>query len=177
MLKIDRENVVVDLFTGALAMTLTGPRPPNLPLRTAYSPAAPLTTDRVVRSALPLTFSLLMDRLPVDHFPSDSSNTSPFPSSTQPTMPPASQASFRTSDEPDPFKISFLKGPKRKRLAKVCIPSIQSIHSCLLTALSIPSISDRLVTPAIKANVDVTVLVRLPLFPACSRPDCASSAL
>ena len=45
MLKIDRENVVVDLFTGALDMTLTGPRPPNLPLRTAYSPAAPLTTE------------------------------------------------------------------------------------------------------------------------------------
>ena len=135
MLKIHRESVVVDLFTGALDMTLTGPRPPNLPLRTAYSPAAPLTTDRVVRSAFPLTFSLSMDCSPVDHFPSDSSQTSPFSSSTQPTMPPASQSSFRTSDEPDPFKISFLKGPKRKRLAKVCI-SAYSWCSCLLTAVN-----------------------------------------
>ena len=36
-------------------------------------------------------------------------------------MPLPAQSSFRSLDEPasDPFKISFLKGPKRKRLAKV----------------------------------------------------------
>ncbi|KAF8273073.1 hypothetical protein EI94DRAFT_1716607 [Lactarius quietus] len=69
-----------------------------------------------------------MDRLPVDRFPSSSSPTSPFSSSTQPTMP------LRTSDEPDPFKISFLKGPKRKRLAKACDACHKSKRRCDGTA-------------------------------------------
>jgi hypothetical protein len=72
-----------------------------------------------------------MDRLP-DRFPSGSTPTSPFSSSsTQPTMPPASQ---RTPDEPDPFKISFLKGPKRKRLAKACDACHKSKRRCDGTA-------------------------------------------
>ncbi|KAH9066779.1 hypothetical protein EDB87DRAFT_1801444 [Lactarius vividus] len=75
-----------------------------------------------------------MDRLPLDRFPSDSSPASPFSSSTQPTMPPASQTLFRTSDEPDPFKISFLKGPKRKRLAKACDACHKSKRRCDGTA-------------------------------------------
>lgn len=53
-----------------------------------------------------------MDRIPLDRFPAD----------RHPSMPPPSQSSFRSSDEPDSFKVSFLKGPKRKRLAKVRIP-------------------------------------------------------
>ena len=61
-------------------------------------------------------------------------------------------------DEPDPFKILFLKGPKHKHLAKVCISAY--IHcSSLLTVLSARSVSNRPAMPAIKANADVMVLV------------------
>ena len=66
-----------------------------------------------------------MDRFPLDRFPADA----------QSSMPPPSQSSFRSSDEPDPFKISFLKGPKRKRLAKVRIPLLPSFLDTLYRPL------------------------------------------
>lgn len=65
-----------------------------------------------------------MDRIPLDHYPAD----------RHPSMPPPSQSSFRSSDEPDPFKISFLKGPKRKRLAKACDACHKSKRRCDGTA-------------------------------------------
>ncbi|KAH9995477.1 hypothetical protein BJV77DRAFT_220765 [Russula vinacea] len=58
-----------------------------------------------------------MDRFPLD----------------RPSMPPP-QSSFRSPDEPDPFKISFLKGPKRKRLAKACDACHKSKRRCDGTA-------------------------------------------
>ncbi|KAI0305813.1 hypothetical protein B0F90DRAFT_1814671 [Multifurca ochricompacta] len=76
-----------------------------------------------------------MDRFTVDRFPSDPSSTSTTSfSSLQQPIPPTSQTSFRSSDEPDPFKISFLKGPKRKRLAKACDACHKSKRRCDGTA-------------------------------------------
>ncbi|KAI0255983.1 hypothetical protein BJV78DRAFT_586707 [Lactifluus subvellereus] len=74
-----------------------------------------------------------MDRLPLDRFPSDPSSATTL-SSSQAAMPPPSQTSFRSSDEPDPFKISFLKHPKRKRLAKACDACHKSKRRCDGTA-------------------------------------------
>ena len=61
-------------------------------------------------------------------------------------------------DEPDPFKILFLKGPKHKCLAKVCISAYIRCSSSL-TVLSACSVSNRPAMPAIKANTDVMVPV------------------
>ena len=72
-------------------------------------------------------------------------------------------SSLAHHDEPDPFKILFLKGPKHKHLAKVCI-SAYICCSSSLTVLSVCSVSNRPVMPAIKANTDVMVLVSLTLF-------------
>ena len=72
-------------------------------------------------------------------------------------------SSLAHHDEPDPFKILFLKGPKHKHLAKVCISAY--IHcSSLLTVLSARSVSNRPAMPAIKANANVMVPVSLTLF-------------
>jgi hypothetical protein len=91
-----------------------------------------------------------MDRFPLDRF----SSSSHLP------MPPPSQSAFRTSDEHDPFKISFLKGPKRKRLAKVPI-------SLIVYTLTTPLISsNRLVMPATRASDDVMVPVSLHFLPS-----------
>ncbi|KAH9983895.1 hypothetical protein BJV74DRAFT_848980 [Russula compacta] len=68
----------------------------------------------------------------MDHLPQD--NPPPPPPFSQPVIPLASQSSFRSSDESDPFKISFLKGPKRKRLAKACDACHKSKRRCDGTA-------------------------------------------
>ncbi|KAN0105104.1 hypothetical protein V8E52_011351, partial [Russula decolorans] len=87
-----------------------------------------------------------MDRMPVDRFPAD----------RHLSMPPPSQSSFRSSDEPDPFKISFLKGPKRKRLAKVRMPFY---HPLLTPFIDVLYPFNRPVMLAIRANGDATAQV------------------
>ena len=54
-------------------------------------------------------------------------------------MPLPAQSSFRSLDEPasDPFKISFLKGPKRKRLAKVRMLLYGQRHHLLTSCVDI----------------------------------------
>ena len=79
-------------------------------------------------------------------------------------------------DEPDPFKILFLKGPKHKHLAKVCISAYIRCSS-LLTVLSAHSVSNRPAMPAIKANADVMVPVFDLVFLTYSCPECAPSAV
>lgn len=92
-------------------------------------------------------------------------------------MPPASQASFRSSDDPDPFKISFLKGPKRKRLAKVPYLSLQSVLlfiDSLVNSFYFQQACDA--CHKSKRRCDGTGELA-PVFLVRSRPDCASSAL
>lgn len=142
------------------------PRPSKLPLRTAYSPPlSEFVTTKYGPPHPPSPFSTyFMERLPLDHFSSDPPLATSFSSSQSP-MPPPAQTSFR-SDEPDPFKISFLKGPKRKRLAKVRI----SVKIFLLTS---QIIFLRLAMPVTRASDDAMALVSLhssPFFPA-SRAD------
>ncbi|KAI9464267.1 hypothetical protein F5148DRAFT_188149 [Russula earlei] len=76
-----------------------------------------------------------MDRFPPpDRFQKDLPPSSAFPSPQPPSVPLTAHSSFRSSDEPDPFKISFLKGPKRKRLAKACDACHKSKRRCDGTA-------------------------------------------
>jgi hypothetical protein len=79
-----------------------------------------------------------------------------FPADRHLSMPPPSQSSFRSSDEPDPFKISFLKGPKRKRLAKVRMPFY---HPLLTPFIDVLYPFNRPVMLAIRANGDATAQV------------------
>ena len=76
-----------------------------------------------------------MDHFPPDRFPSEHPPATSFSSSHPPSMPPP-QSSFRSPDEPDPFKISFLKGPKRKRLAKVCMRAFNQAFTALTPSSS-----------------------------------------
>jgi hypothetical protein len=73
-----------------------------------------------------------MDLFPPDRFPNDPTPATSFSPPHPPSMPPP-HSSFRSSDAPDPFKISFLKGPKRKRLAKVCCADLLHRH-CVYTS-------------------------------------------
>jgi hypothetical protein len=90
--------------------------------------------------------SPFMNRIPSDRFPAD----------RQSSMPPPSQPSFRSSDEPDPLKISFLKGPKRKRLAKV---RIRLLPSFLAPFIDVFYPLNRPVMLATRANGDATARV------------------
>ncbi|KAI0272575.1 fungal-specific transcription factor domain-containing protein [Gloeopeniophorella convolvens] len=82
-----------------------------------------------------------MDRFPLDRFPPEQpagpasapplATYSPSQSSVLPAPP---HTLFRSPDEQDPFKISFLKGPKRKRLAKACDACHKSKRRCDGTA-------------------------------------------
>ena len=110
-----------------------------------------MTTERF---PFPLV-SPFMNRIPSDRLPAD----------RQPSMPPPSQPSFRSSDEPDPFKISFLKGPKRKRLAKVRIRLLPSFLDTFIDVFYPPN---RPVMPATRANEDAMARVSSNFLLLCS---------
>ena len=78
-----------------------------------------------------------MDHFPLDRFPNEHPTPTSFSSSSHPPSLPPPHSSFHSSDEPDQFKISFLKGPKRKRLAKVCMRIFSQEFTVLTPSIDI----------------------------------------
>jgi len=98
-----------------------------------------------------------MSNFPPDRFPNEPPPATSF-SSPQPSSMPPSQSSLRPSDEPDQFKISFLKGPKRKRLAKVCM-LVFSQYNVLTPSIDILYVHIRPAMLVIRASGDATAPV------------------
>jgi len=95
-----------------------------------------------------------MDRFPLDRFSADPPQPPTFSSPQPQPLPPPSQSSLRSSDEPDPFKISFLKGPS----ANASQRSVYLWSGCC-RADPLPHTSNRLATLVTRASGDATALV------------------